>query len=65
MKKQILNIGKALSRAEQKVVFGGAMQYQGACKDSGDACAVRGSTKHTSCCEGTCDSDGGILGICS
>ena len=29
MKKQILNIGKALSRAEQKKVFGGNITYEG------------------------------------
>jgi hypothetical protein len=34
MKKQILNIGKALSRAEQKEVFGGNLTYEGdECKD--------------------------------
>jgi hypothetical protein len=31
MKKQILNIGKALSRAEQKQVFGGMMAAEGNC----------------------------------
>lgn len=31
MKKQILNIGKALSRAEQKQVFGGMMAAEGSC----------------------------------
>jgi hypothetical protein len=36
MKKQILNIGKALSRAEQKQVFGGVSTNQGA-----GTCAVR------------------------
>jgi hypothetical protein len=69
MKKQLLNIGKALSRAEQKQVSGGAMMQEddggGACKDSGDACQVRGATTNTSCCAGTCISQGGILGVCS
>lgn len=37
MKKQILNIGKALSRADQKLVFGGNLQYEdegGPCRDA-------------------------------
>ena len=35
MKTQILNIGKALSRAEQKQVFGGRMLYNGGCAFQG------------------------------
>lgn len=33
MKKSILNIGKALSKVEQKNVFGGAMSVGGFCDD--------------------------------
>jgi hypothetical protein len=56
MKKSILNIGKALSRAEQKLVFGGS----GPCRDSypnqGTGCKCQ---RNDQCSSGNCGSSGG------
>mgnify|MGYP006165977847 CR=1 FL=1 len=71
MKKQILNIGKALSRAEQKLVFGGDLQYEGGdigCVEVGSLCVVNGGGgEHTSCCNSkkcVSSSGYGTWGLC-
>jgi hypothetical protein len=65
MKKQILNIGKALSRAEQKEVFGGLMLSDGWCDESGQCSTdsecpdstFMGETKTGYCKSVACDGD--------
>ena len=63
MKKQILNIGKALNRAEQKKVFGGSMYDE----DEGGLCQVLypeqpagcACNKNSQCASGKCGSKHG------
>jgi|AntAceMinimDraft_5_1070358.scaffolds.fasta_scaffold411231_1 hypothetical protein len=55
MKKQILNIGKALSRVEQKQVFGGNLQHEGG--DNGGNCKV--CSTNSDCASGVCMSVSG------
>ncbi len=38
MKKQILNIGNALNKAEQKEINGGKVPFPGGCTDSNKPC---------------------------
>ncbi|TXD50049.1 hypothetical protein [Polaribacter sp. IC073] len=70
MKKQILNIGKVLNRAEQKQVFGGNMtlvdagDYVG-CLSAGAYCRTDVTNEDLQCC-GSCKktSDAGRNGLC-
>ena len=48
MKKQILNLGKALSKAEQKLINGG--DEQGFCKDAGALCHSLNTNPKYDCC---------------
>ena len=62
MKKSILNLGKALNRAEQKSVNGGGI---GSCRsgnDMGNGCLCH---KGSTCNSGSCNKKSGhILGHC-
>ncbi|TDQ23968.1 hypothetical protein [Tenacibaculum caenipelagi] len=50
MKKEILNLGKSLSQAKQKLIFGGTDEY-GVCKEKfGFFCGVDGHV----CCNYMC-----------
>ncbi len=54
MKKQILSIGKVLSKVEQKQVFGGNMDDggdEGLCYGNSDTCRTDTNKK---CCSGKC-----------
>ncbi len=55
MKKQILNLGKALNKAEQKTINGGG---PGGCYTHQECPAGHG------CCKGEPDPDGSIEGVC-
>ena len=66
MKKQILNLGKALSKAEQKVIHGGNLEEDGWCTETGqcqldsecpDAIPFMGEAKKGYCRAVTCDGD--------
>lgn len=59
MKKQILNIGKALSRAEQKEVFGGAELTQEGGEMCSDVCnsGTKVCPTGQECFKGTCAGD--------
>lgn len=66
MKKQILNIGKALNRAEQKEIFGGNVLME---EGFDDGCYVRGEMDNncgcnynSDCKSGYCE--GRIIGLC-
>lgn len=63
MKKQILNIGKVLSRAEQKQVFGGDLENEG---DSGLCYSSTCRTDNEKlCCKGSCQTKNGkVVGEC-
>jgi hypothetical protein len=59
MKKQILNLGKGLSKAEQKNVFGGYVEEEG-CLAVNAYCRSDATQK---CC-GTCKLGSGRNGLC-
>jgi len=60
MKKQILNLGKALSKAEQRNFFGGYLEFDEACLDVGAYCRSDAQQK---CC-GECKLGSGRNGLC-
>ncbi len=64
MKKQILTLGKVLSKTEQKNVFGGNQgledHLEGACLSAGSLCHIHA---HKKCC-GTCGNRSGRWGVC-
>ncbi len=69
MKKQILNIGKVLSRDEQKEIFGGDGITPGeapACVQLGALCAMKPVGEHDKCCNDNCVSSTGYgtWGLC-
>jgi hypothetical protein len=71
MKKQILNIGKALSRAEQKQVFGGAMMQEddggggiSATCYCGNGPRLLSNGADCTWCGQVCSMRGGYTGIC-
>jgi hypothetical protein len=57
MKKQILNLGKALNKAEQKTIKGGTLPTQ-----SGGLCDVEEGRKEEGC---PCNNDYECQGLCS
>jgi len=68
MKKQILNIGNPLSRAEQKQVFGGAELSFGDDESSGcyNSNATCRTDKETKCCTGSYQAASSevVVGVC-
>ena len=67
MKKQILNLGKALSKAEQKLVNGGAEEDEGGggLLGVGSLCLKSGDDPRYTCKKGlTCAGGSGPLGVC-
>lgn len=67
MKKQILNIGKALSRAEQKQVFGGNVLIEDGEASSATCYCENGSKdiqSDCSWCAQVCSRRGGYKGVC-
>ena len=65
MKKQILNLGKALNKAEQKLINGG--DEAGPCKDAGALCHTQNTNPNNQCCN-DCDSSLSIedgMGLCT
>lgn len=71
MKKQILKIGKALNRAEQKEVFGGAIGNEGGgnpCSFGYDMRSTCLCTNNSQCHSMKCDksgSAGNVFGVCA
>jgi len=63
MKKQFLNLGKALNRAEQKQIFGGVSDEIDRCMNSGEVCVKNGGA-NAECCEGLTCKGGHVFGIC-
>jgi len=63
MKKQILNLGKALKKAEQKEINGGRVIDEGGCLASGALCHTSATLEKNKCC-GTCGNLSGSWGIC-
>lgn len=57
MKKSILNLGKALNKADQKQINGGIAQ---GCYQDGRKCCQTGPGGHTFCDAGRCDRFGCI-----
>ena len=65
MKKQILNLGKALNKAEQKSINGGLVMPGGGTVGSGSLCvAVGAKYPHQKCIEGLTCKGNGTLGTC-
>ena len=70
MKKQILNLGKALSKAEQKQVNGGFVPVidngEGGCRQIGESCVGGNTGSENWCCnDAWCTtSDTGGVGVC-
>jgi hypothetical protein len=59
MKKQILNLGKALNKVEQRNVFGGMAPDEGPCRDAGKEQPAGCYCQRDDQCAGTCKAGGG------
>ncbi len=65
MKKQILSLGKGLSKTEQKEVKGGfELVIDDGCVPNGDVC-YEGYNNPNTCCSGTCNRGSGNWGVCA
>ena len=65
MKKQILKFGKALSKAEQRNVFGGSEEHP--CSGNWHmfkGCVCVKTQMPDNCASGVCSGGSGVLGLC-